>query len=158
MVANSDAGAVDHDLDQPVPRRVVGGVVQEVVDRAGQALGDALDDHRFERGLEPHVREVALGPPHRLGGDPVESDVLCGGDRQVPAGQLDHVADQSAQLLALFEHVGQQASAILVGQFVALLEQHLHVRAQAGDRGAELVRGVGHQLALGAHRLIEGLT
>ena len=75
------------------------------------------------------VREVAPGANQRFIEDPVQADVLGRADRQIAAGQLDDVADQRAELLALLEHVGQQAPAILPGKLVPLLEQHFDVRA-----------------------------
>ena len=44
------------------------------------------------------------------------------------------------------------------GSSSTLLEQDLDVGAQAGDRRAQLVRGVGDELALGAHRLVQRLA
>ena len=86
---------------------MVGGVVEQVVDRAGQTLRDAVDDHGLERALEPDVWEVAARARQALGDESVEPDVLGRGDREVAAGKLDHVSDQRAQLLALLEDVGE---------------------------------------------------
>ena len=134
---------------------VVRGVVEQVVDRPVKAFGDALDEHGLERALVADVREVASGANQRFVHNPVQANVLGRADWQITPGQLDDVADQCAELLGLLEHVGEQAPAILPGELISLLEQHLDVRAQAGDRRAQLVRGVGHKLALGADRLIE---
>ena len=133
---------------------MVGRVVEQVVDRAGQTLGNAVDDDGLERALEPHIGEVAARARERVGDDAIEPDVLGRGDRKVAAGKLDHVSDQRAQLLALLEHVREQPVPVSLRKRVAG-HQHLDVRAQARDRCAELVGGVGHELALGLHRLVE---
>ena len=70
------------------------------------------------------------------------------------AGQLHDVPDQRRQLVELLDHVGAQRVAIL-GREQALVAHELQVGADRGDRGAELVRGVGHQVALRLHRLLE---
>ena len=80
------------------------------------------------------------------------SSAALGG--QVAAGELDQVADERAQLLALLDDVGEQPLAVLVVELGAG-QQHLDVGAQAGHRRAQLVRGVGDELALGAHRFVE---
>ena len=72
------------------------------------------------------------------------------------ARQLDQVADQLAELLDLGDEVGPQALAIGLGQR-ARPAQHLEVGAQRGERRAQLVRGVGHEPALGALRVVERL-
>ena len=79
------------------------------------------------------------------------------GARLVAAGELDQVADERAELLALLDDVGEQAPAIL-GLELDLLEQDLDVGAQARHRRAQLVRGVGDELALGADGLVERLA
>ena len=107
---------VDGHLDDAVRRRVARGVVEQVVDGAAEPLGDALDDHRGERGLERECGMVAPGARQRLLDDPVEPDILGQVERQVPAGELDQVADQPAQLLALLDDVGQQPAAVLLGR------------------------------------------
>ena len=145
---------VDDHLDDPAGGGVVGRVVEQVVDRAGEPLGTPVDDHRLERALEPDVGEVAARARQAIGDDAIEPDVLGRGDRKVAAGKLDHVADQRAELLALLEDVGEQPVAVVLGERVAG-EQHLDVRAQARDRSAQLVRGVGNELALGPDGLVE---
>ncbi len=73
---------------------------------------------------------------------------------QIASGQLDQIVDQGAELLGLLDHVGQHVIA-LVGLELAAGQQHLDVGAQARHRGAELVRGVGDELALGTDRFVE---
>ena len=71
--------------------------------------------------------------------------------QRLVAGQLDQVADQRGQLLDLGAHVVEQLGAGLRRQprrrLVGLGEQ-VEVGAQRGERGAQLVAGVGDQLAL----------
>ena len=119
-----------------------------------EPLGHAVDEHRLELGREADAGGVAPCAGERLGGDPVQPHVLGIAAGLVAAGQLDQVVDERAQLLGLLDHVGEQAAAVL-GVELAALEQHLDVRAQARHRRAQLVRGVGDELALGAHRFVE---
>ena len=68
--------------------------------------------------------------------------------RLAVARQLDQIADQLAELLDLGDEVGPQALAIGLGQR-ARRAQDLEVGAQRSERRAQLVRGVGHEPALG---------
>ena len=74
--------------------------------------------------------------------------------RLLAAREFDQIVHQQRQLLDLLDHVGEQALAF-VGLHVVRLLQDLDVRAQAGDGRAQLVRGVGHQLALRVHGCVE---
>ena len=85
---------------------------------------------------------------HGLGHERVEADVLHRVGRLLAAGELDHVAHERGELLRLLDDVGEQGAALLGREPVAV-EQHLGVRAQGGHRRAQLVRRVGHELALG---------
>ena len=84
----------------------------------------------------------------------VQPHVLGLAARLVAARELDQVGDEHPQLGRLLLDVGQQPRA-LVGRQGVGLRQHLDVRAQAGDRRAQLVRGVGDELALGGDRALE---
>ena len=96
---------------------------------------------------ELDVRRVPAGPLHCLGDERVESHVvhLVGG--LVAARELDQVGDQGGQLLRLVDHVVEQGAALGRCQ-VLLLEQQLGVGPQRGHGRAQLVRGVGDELAL----------
>ncbi len=65
----------------------------------------------------------------------------------VVPGQVDQVTNESRQLLQLGVHVGQKCVPVL-GRQVPHLHEHLDVGAQAGERGPQLVAGVGDQLGL----------
>ena len=86
----------------------------------------------------------------------VEAQRLPGRRPAVAPGQLGQVAHDVGQLLQLHEDVVDQHGAVLGAQLVDPAD-HLEVGAQAGERGAQLVRGVEHQLALGAPRRLERL-
>ncbi len=75
------------------------GVVEQVVDRAAEALGHAVDQDRLHLGGEMDAGSVAPGAGEALGHHPVQAHVLGVRSRLVAAGQLDQVADQRAQLL-----------------------------------------------------------
>ena len=105
--------------------------------------------------LDPHPRRPGPGSldrvldqpvePHRPPGLAVELDV---------AGEIDQVADQHRQLVELGDDVGEQSLALL-GRHLLGMGEDLDVGAQAGERRAQLVRGVGDELALGVDRALE---
>ncbi len=91
---------------------------------------------------------------HRLLHELIEPHVLDRVGRLLLARQLDEVADQAAQLLQLLDDVAQQPPPLLLGQ-PRRQRQHLDVRAQARQRRAQLVRGVGDELPLAADRRLQ---
>ncbi len=97
---------------------------------------------------------VPAGAIDDLGHDQVQAHVLGVRARLLAAREVDQVVHQQRQLLDLLDHVVQQPPA-LAGVHVLRLLQDLDVRAQAGDRCAQLVRGVGHELALRVHGGVE---
>ena len=126
-----------------------------------QAGGHAGD----ERRLQLEQQRSGGGVPARAFGDiaheHVQAQVLGVGAGLLAAGEFDQVVHQQRQLADLLDDVGQQALAFVDLHVLRLLED-LDVRAQAGDGRAQLVRGVGDQLALGvdgrverAHRVLE---
>ena len=66
--------------------------------------------------------------------------------------QVDQVIDQHAQLARLGERGRDERRRIGV---VRLFGEQFEVSDQAGERRAQLVRGVGDQAALRAHRFVE---
>ena len=99
-----------------------------------------------------------------LGDEHVEAHVLGVRARLLAAGEVDEVVHQQRQLLDLLDHVVEQAVVFLGVHELTLLLQDLDVGAQAGDRCAQLVGGVGDELSLGvdggverAHRVLEGV-
>ena len=119
--------------------------------------GHALDERRLELGGEvtPGAWRRARSTAAR--DQPVEPHVLDRGRvGLLVAGELDEVADERGQLLELRDHVGAQPLAV-AGVRRPAAGQHLEVRAQRGERRAQLVRGVGDELALRALRALERL-
>ena len=94
---------------------------------------------------------AAVGVLHRHGvpDEQVESERLGRCRLLVAPGQLGQVADEVGQLLQLHQDVVDEDGAVLVAQLVDPAD-HLEVGAQAGERGAQLVRRVEDELALGA--------
>ena len=145
------------DLDRAAARRMAGGVVEQVVDRAAEALGHArrrpparaTGSKRDAGEVAPRARRAT---PSTTWSSRTSSAVA---ERQVAAGELDQVADQRAQLLALLDARRRAAARARPRSRLLVREQHLDVRAQARDRRAQLVGGVGDQLALGPDRLVE---
>ncbi len=154
VVADTQSTAVQEHVDDAVRRRMTGGVVKQIVDRAAEPVGGAVDDPGLERCAETHLRVIAPGPRERLLDDAVKPDRLRRAGGQIAAGELDQVTDEPAQLLALLDDVGEQTPTVLLTEFSAL-EQHLDVRAQARHRRAQLMGCVSDELALRAHRLVE---
>ena len=90
---------------------------------------------------------VAAGADDGLGHQLVEAHVLGRRRRLAVARQGDEVADEVAELLGLLDHVVEQGAPVDLAHR-RRVAQDLDVRAQRGHRRAQLVRGVGHQLAL----------
>ena len=63
-------------------------------------------------------------------------------------GQLDQLVDQVGELAGLAVEVGEQLLASVRRQLLEAAAQHRDVGAQAGERRAQLVAGVLHQLVL----------
>ena len=107
-------------------------------------------------GLGAHVEGQAAarggGPARRPGRRSSASSTASRRERhRVVAGQLDEVADQRGHLLDLgadvVQQLGARPRAASRRRAVGLGEQ-VEVGAQRGQRGAQLVAGVGDQLAL----------
>ena len=90
---------------------------------------------------------MAAGADDRLGHELVEAHVLGRRRRLAVAGQRDEVGDEVAELLGLLDDVVEQRAAVGLAHR-RRVAQDLDVRAQRGHRRAQLVRGVGHELAL----------
>ena len=86
--------------------------------------------------------------------DPVHADVVHQLARLCAARQLHDVRHERGQLVQLLEDVGAQSLAVGHRQPLIVLER-LDVRAQARDRGAQLVARVGHEVALRLDRALE---
>ena len=95
------------------------------------------------------VAVVAASMLDRGGCDFVEAYVFERAGLDVAAGEFDDVGHERAELLGLIEQVGQQTSTGLRGERLALFfDEDFEVRTQGRDRRAQLVRGVGDELAL----------
>ena len=151
-VAHLDLGLVA-DLVHPHrgrgPRRRVGPHVgQEVVEDLAQPVPVAGHLHRV-RGPEPHR---PLGPdggrsPDRIGGQGHELDGRhLHGHALVQAGQGEEVVDQAIHARRLDADARDDAGQVVGVLGPAALEQ-LGVGRHRGDGRAELVRGVGDELA-----------
>ena len=98
--------------------------------------------------VDAHVAPgAAVHPIGDARGDVAESDGLERLGIAPIGGQLDQLVDQRGQLAALAVEVGDQPAA-LVGVETVEVAQHRDVGAQAGQRGAQLVAGVLHELGL----------
>ena len=158
VVAHDDGALVAFDRHGLAGRAPLAGVVEQVADGPAQAVVAAHDPAGRRVELEVDV----LGPPvrvlhgHLVLHQQVEAQRLPGGRPAVAPGQLGQVAHDVGQLLQLHQHVVDQHGAVLGAQLVDPAD-HLEVGAQAGERRAQLVRGVEHQLALGPAGRLERL-
>ena len=84
----------------------------------------------------------------------VELDVVEALGRPRSAGELDDVADEAGQLVELADDVGAKRGQV-GGRSRSRVLEHLDVRAEARDRGAQLVARVGDQVALRRGRSLE---
>ena len=154
VVADDQLAVAQRHLDRAAA--VLGGVVEQVRDGPVEPPADPLDQHRFEARREAHAGRVARGPLHRGGDELVERQHLELGHRLLLAREVDEVGDEQGQLLELGDDVGPQPLAVVRVQPAAA--EHLEVRAQRGQRRAQLVRGVGHEpplRALGRRQRLE---
>jgi hypothetical protein len=119
-----------------------------------QLVAVAPDGCLFGLERELEGREACLCPLDDALGELVEADVL---EMKVPlaaAGELDDVGDECCQLVELSGDIAQEAFAVAFAQRDALAEE-VDVRAQARERSAQFVRGVGDELPLRADRSLE---
>ena len=105
-------------------------------------------------GLKVTPGPVAACALDRVRGDEVEADVLRLGRRLVAPRELDQLGDQRRHLRQLLGDVAQQCLPVRGGHGLVARE-HLDVRAQAGQRRAQLVRRVGDELPLRPRRVLE---
>ena len=108
----------------------------------GTSVGGELDVARPAAAPAPGPAEIDVGELDRL-----VHDLRC-----VLAGQLDQVADQRRQLRDLRLHVVEDLGAVRLGQWrgagTGRGGEQLEVGAHRGQRGAQLVPGVGDEPAL----------
>ena len=130
--------------------RVADGVLDQVGGQAVQVVPRPLDDRAagVDRDRVPGGDRLELG--RRLGEHLAEVRGLAGRDAAgVGAGEQEQVGDEPAHPL------GRAQGAVRGVAQLALIEldrQQLEVREHAGQRRAQLVRGVGHEGALVAQR------
>ncbi len=154
-VAHRQLAVVQPDVDGRARRVPLRGVVEQVGDGAVEPRGHALDQRRLELGGEGDARRVSACPLDRGRDQPVEPYVLDRGRvGRVVAGELDQVADERGQLLELRHQVGAQPRAV-AGVRRPAAGEYLEVGPQRGQRRAQLVRGVGDELALRALGALE---
>ncbi len=159
-MTSSPVGALEADLHAAaLAAPVQGGVVEQVVDDQAQAALPAVDPplldvagqleadagvalaRAVDGGVE-HVAELDRLPPQALGR-------LAARERLEPLEQVDHP-------VLLGGHVGHQRVALL-RRDPGVAGQRVEVRAHRGQRGAQLVAGVGGEAAGRLERALGGL-
>jgi hypothetical protein len=96
-------------------------------------------------------RNALASPPRTLDcalDEQIEAHVLRFLLVALAAGELHQFGDQRAHLCELLGHVAHELRPLGRLEGVAFAREHLHVRAQARQRRAQLVRSVLHELAL----------
>ena len=123
-----------------------------------RARSRGLPDHRARRGGDgdgDRATGAAADPLGHPVDDVVEGDDLLGLVVVGVGGELHELVDEGAELVGLDLEVGEDRLAGGLGQ-VVVAAQGLDVGAQAGERGAQLVAGVLHELLLLLARLAQG--
>ena len=133
------------------------GVVEQVGDRPLQARG--RDAHQAGLRVEHERRRVPTHPVQartldRPGDSEVEAHVLDLDLVDLGLGQVDKITHQHGQLAQLRPRCRHHTSALARGQPLTHRER-IEVRLHARQGRAELVRGVGDELALGQARALE---
>ncbi len=108
----------------------------------------------LEVGHELHLREVSLRSRHHFFDEQVETDVLGLLRLRLAARELDELGYERGHLGELADDVVEQLLPLVV-RHVPVPSEHLDVRAQAGQRRSQLVRGIRDELSLGAVGLLE---
>ena len=73
------------------------------------------------------------------------------------ARQLDHVVDEAGDFVYLLDQVALELGPVALGEPVLASQQQLQVGFEAGQRRAQLVRGVGDHLALRVGGALQGV-
>src|SRR4051794_20629069 len=154
VVADEHVAALARDLHDAARVAPLGSVLHEVPERAVELLGIADHGGRPALVLELELREAVGSALEHVLHHAVELHLPQMQVALAAARQVHEIAHQRAQLLRLPSEVAQQALAIL-GAELRVVAQDLDVGAQTGERGAQLVGGVVHELALRAHRGVE---
>src|SRR5499427_5774910 len=147
MVAYGELVVSDAHLHQAALRAPLARIVEKVGDGAVEPPRLTENDGLGEVGVEANRWPVRGRSLDRLGNDPVETYLFTLFGALVAAGQVDQVPDQAGELFDLRDDVLEQPVAVGSLEVRGAL-QYLDVRAKARKRGAELVGGVGDELAL----------
>ncbi len=155
VVADAQRAVGERQLHRAAGRAPLDRVVDQV--RHGPVDAPRVSPHHGR--LRPHAEldAVPRSRPRALDDglhDLVQAHLAGQLARRRAARELHHVGHEGGQLVELGDHVRPQRLA-LVGRQAVGLPQRLDVGAQAGDRRAQLVAGVGHELALCLDRPLE---
>ena len=140
---------------RPVPAvGVRDRVARQVAQRLGEAVGIGL---RLPSGTGPSSKRrsaVRLTPSHRSSTKGCSSNARHAGSRSARTGRAEQVVDEPADARDLGLHQPLDAAHLVAGR-VLLRGQHLELATDHGQRGTQLVRGVGDELTLARERLRE---
>src|SRR6185503_6373041 len=154
VVANAHFALAHGDLDHTAGGTPLPGVVQKICDGARDARTNPAHGRLFEDGVEADLRVAAAHVVDRFADDLVEPNILDRKGRLFVARKVDEIAHQRRQAFDLTDELYEHLLALLwIGRLPA--REQLEIRAQAGERRSQLVRGVGDELALLAQRNLE---
>ena len=114
-----------------------------MIDRGGVDMHQA----RMQFGVDGRLRHALPQAAYRLVGEQVQAHGLAVRCGLVVAREVEQVGDQLVQLAGLLPGRSDEGGRLGVRQPGAVLQQ-VEVRGDAGQRGAQLVRCVGDELAL----------
>ncbi len=155
MVSYRDGPVLDRHLDGGAVSVPLDGVVEQISDRTCHRNRRGLDHGGLEVRPEGD-RRAASDIRKRFLGEVIEPGLLLLRRLDVPSRKLHELLDQVRHLPQLDQCVRDDAPALVGGERVVELEE-LEIGARRGERRSQLVRRVGDELALRAHRAREGL-
>ena len=123
MVAHGEAAVAQRDLDLAARRAPLARVVEQVGDRAADALGLAAHDGRLQlerRSATPSPRRRCGALDERGARSASRRTSSTTSARRRPARELDDVADERGQLVELGDDVGAQRARSSGGRLVGV--------------------------------------
>jgi hypothetical protein len=147
VIGDRYLAVLDNNAHHGVGRRPLDGVADQVA--YGVIDRGRVDVHQawMQFGGDGQVWRALPEAGYRLIGEQVQAHGLTVRRGLVVAGEVEQVSDQLVQLAGLIPSRSHEGGGLRVRQPVAVFEQ-VQVRGEAGQRGAQLVRCVGDELAL----------
>ena len=113
VIANGQDTVAERHLDDSPAAAVLGGVVEQVGDGAGDPVTLAVDQRGVDRRGQLQPGEPAPRAIDRRGHDLIDPDLGGIAAELGPPGQFHHVAHQRRQLVQFLDHIVAQRIAVL---------------------------------------------